>query len=78
MIVFVDGTSLIPSHGSHTQNIPPITSVKESKANSAAIEREIDRILDKINREGFENLTDEEHDRLYKGSQSLSRTKKKD
>ena len=36
MIVFVDGTSLIPSHGSHTQNIPPITSVKESKANSAA------------------------------------------
>jgi membrane associated rhomboid family serine protease len=43
-----------------------------------AIERDIDRILDKINREGFENLTDEEHDRLYKGSQSLSRTKKKD
>ncbi len=43
-----------------------------------AIEREIDGILDKINREGFENLTDEEHDRLYKGSQSLSRTKKKD
>ena len=43
-----------------------------------AIEREIDRILDKINREGFDSLTDEEHDRLYKGSQSLSRTKKKD
>ena len=43
-----------------------------------AIEREIDRILDKINREGFESLTNEEHDRLYKGSQSLSRTKKKD
>ena len=43
-----------------------------------AIEREIDRILDKINREGFESLTEEEHDRLYKGSQSLSRTKKKD
>ena len=43
-----------------------------------AIEREIDRILDKINREGFDNLTEEEHDRLYKGSQSLSRTKKKD
>ena len=42
------------------------------------IEREIDRILDKINREGFDNLTEEEHDRLYKGSQSLSRTKKKD
>ena len=43
-----------------------------------AIEREIDRILDKINREGFDSLTEEEHDRLYKGSQSLSRTKKKD
>ena len=42
------------------------------------IEREIDRILDKINREGFESLTEEENDRLYKGSQSLSRTKKKD
>jgi len=43
-----------------------------------AIEREIDRILDKINREGFDGLNEEEHDRLYKGSQSLSRTKKKD
>ena len=42
------------------------------------IEREIDSILDKINREGFDSLTNEEHDRLYKGSQSLSRTKKKD
>ena len=42
------------------------------------IERGIDRILDKINREGFDSLTNEEHDRLYKGSQSLSRTKKKD
>ncbi|MBT3848977.1 MAG: rhomboid family intramembrane serine protease [Candidatus Marinimicrobia bacterium] len=43
-----------------------------------AIEQDIDRILDKINREGFDSLTDEEHDRLYKGSQSLSKTKKKD
>ena len=43
-----------------------------------AIEREIDQILDKINREGFDSLTEEEHDKLYKGSQSLSRTKKKD
>tara|TARA_B100000029_G_C17601146_1_gene965795 strand:+ start:1554 stop:2381 length:828 start_codon:yes stop_codon:yes gene_type:complete len=43
-----------------------------------AIERDIDWILDKINREGFDSLTEEEHDRLYKGSQSLSRTKKKD
>jgi membrane associated rhomboid family serine protease len=43
-----------------------------------AIERDINWILDKINREGFDSLTEEEHDRLYKGSQSLSRTKKKD
>ena len=35
-IVFVDGISLIPSHGNQTQNIPAITSVKESKVNSAA------------------------------------------
>ena len=36
MIVFVVGTSFMPNNGNHTQNIPPITSVKESKVNSAA------------------------------------------
>ena len=36
MIVFVAGTSFIPNNGNHTQNIPPITSVKESKVSSAA------------------------------------------
>ena len=36
MIVFVDGISFIPSKGIHTQKIPPITSVKESKVSSAA------------------------------------------
>ena len=36
MIVFVVGTSLIPNSGSHTQNIPPTTSVKDSRVNSAA------------------------------------------
>ena len=35
-MVFVAGTSLIPSQGSQTQNIPPITSVKDNKVNSAA------------------------------------------
>ena len=35
-IVLVDGISLIPNKGSHTQKIPPITSVNESKVNSAA------------------------------------------
>ena len=36
IIVFVEGISFIPSHGSQTQNIPPITSVKDSKVKSAA------------------------------------------
>ena len=36
MIVFVVGTSFIPNRGNHTQNIPPITSVKDSKVSSAA------------------------------------------
>ena len=36
MMVLFDGTSLIPSIGSHTQKIPPIISVKDSKVNSAA------------------------------------------
>ena len=36
MIVFVVGTSFMPNNGNHTQNIPPITSVKESKVSSAA------------------------------------------
>jgi len=42
------------------------------------IEREIDSILDKINREGFDSLSKNEQDRLYKGSRSLSQNKKKD
>ena len=36
MIVFVVGTSFIPNSGNHTQNIPPTTSVKDSKVSSAA------------------------------------------
>ena len=36
MIVLVVGISLIPNKGSQTQNIPPITSVKDNKVNSAA------------------------------------------
>ena len=34
--MFVVGTSLIPKRGNHTQKIPPITSVKDSKVSSAA------------------------------------------
>ena len=36
IIVFVPGTSLIPSQGNHTQKIPPITSVNDSNVKSAA------------------------------------------
>ena len=36
IIVLLDGTSLIPNNGSHTQKIPPIISVKDNKVNSAA------------------------------------------
>ena len=35
-MVFAEGTSLIPNKGSQTQKIPPITSVKDNKVNSAA------------------------------------------
>jgi len=35
-MVFVDGTSLMPNNGNQTQKIPPITSVKDNKVNSAA------------------------------------------
>ncbi len=36
IIVFVDGTSLIPSQGSQTQKIPPMTSVRDNNVKSAA------------------------------------------
>lgn len=42
------------------------------------IEQDIDIILDKINREGFDSLSQKEQDSLYKGSRSLYRHKKKD
>ena len=35
-MVLVDGTSLTPNKGNHTQKIPPITSVKDNKVSSAA------------------------------------------
>ena len=34
--MLVDGISFIPNNGNHTQKIPPITSVKDNKVNSAA------------------------------------------
>ena len=42
------------------------------------VERDINRILDKINQEGFDSLTIEEQERLYKGSKSLYQHNQKD
>ena len=42
------------------------------------IERDLNQILDKIHRDGLENLTSEEQERLYDSSRVLSRHKKKD
>ena len=36
IIVLVVGISFIPNKGSHTQKIPPITSVRDNNVNSAA------------------------------------------
>jgi len=53
---------------------------KEEKKTSFKneIEKDLNSILDKINKEGFDSLTEEEEARLYKNSQSLSYGKKKD
>ena len=42
------------------------------------IELNLNFILDKINREGYDSLTKEEQDRLYKSSKALSLNKRKD
>ena len=36
IIVLAEGTSFIPKNGTHTQKIPPITSVSERSVSSAA------------------------------------------
>ena len=41
------------------------------------IENDVNKILDKINREGYDSLTENEAERLYKGSQALSHNMKK-
>ncbi len=42
------------------------------------MEKDLNSILDKINREGFKSLTTEEEERLYKSSKIISKSKKKD
>ena len=55
-----------------------IQNQEEKISRSVEIERDLNSILDKINREGFKSLTQEEENRLYKNSKNLSRGKKKD
>ena len=55
-----------------------IQNQEEKISQSVEIERDLNSILDKINREGFKSLTQEEEERLYKNSKDLSKGKKKD
>ena len=55
-----------------------IQNQEKKVSRSLEIEKDLNSILDKINREGFTSLTKEEEERLYKNSKSLSQGKKKD
>jgi membrane associated rhomboid family serine protease len=55
-----------------------IQNQEEKISRSVEIERDLNSILDKINRDGFKSLTQEEEERLYKNSKNLSKGKKKD
>ena len=55
-----------------------IQSQEKEISRSVEMERDLNSILDKINREGFKSLTLEEEERLYKNSKNLSKSKKKD
>jgi len=53
-----------------------IEDVKQSK--EKALEKDIDYILDKIQKVGFKGLSDQEQNSLYNASKTLSKYKKKD
>lgn len=53
-----------------------IEDVKQSK--EKALEKDIDYILDKIQKVGFKGLSDQEQNNLYNASKTLSKYKKKD
>ena len=55
-----------------------IQNQEKERSHSVEIEKDLNSILDKINREGFKSLTQEEEKRLYKNSKNLSKDKKKD
>ena len=51
---------------------------RKEKSRRKKIEIDLNFILDKINREGYDSLTNKEQDQLYKSSKALSLNKKKD
>ena len=54
-------------------------SIKDRKdQNTLKMQQQIDHLLDKINETGYNNLTDEEKDLLYKASKDFSKGRKKD
>ena len=53
-----------------------IEDVKQSK--KKVLEKDIDHILDKIQKVGFKGLSDQEHNKLYNAIKTLSKFKKKD
>ena len=55
-----------------------IQNQERKKSRSFETEKDLDFILDKINREGFKSLTKDEENRLYTNSRVLSKNKKKD
>ena len=55
-----------------------IQNQEKKKSHSLETEKDLNSILDKINREGFKSLTRDEEERLYKNSKVLSKDKKKD
>lgn len=55
-----------------------IQNQEKKKSHSLETEKDLDFILDKINREGFKSLTKDEENRLYTNSKVLSKNKKKD
>ena len=50
--------------------------VKQSK--KQMLQEDIDRILEKIHKVGFDGLSEDEQKKLYEGSKALSRLHKKD
>ena len=51
--------------------------MKQFRQKGKNLEKELNIVLDKINREGYNSLTKHEQDVLYKNSKVLSKNKKK-